>query len=84
MNYGKRGIVKVQKSLTSKTIKFKKLFIVTALKLLLVSALSLVIVGVCFGIGAFKGILSSAPDVDPATVLPRDLPRSYTTPRATS
>lgn len=71
MNYGKRGIVKVQKSLTSKTIKFKKLFLVSALKLILVGALSLVIVGVCFGIGAFKGILSSAPDVDPAAVLPQ-------------
>lgn len=71
MNYGKRGIVKVQKSLTSKTIKFKKLFFVTALKLLLVGALSVVIVGVCFGIGAFKGILSSAPDVDPTAVLPQ-------------
>ncbi|MDE7200994.1 MAG: transglycosylase domain-containing protein [Lachnospiraceae bacterium] len=71
MNYGKRGIVKVQKSLTSKTIKFKKLFLVSALKLILVGALSLVVVGVCFGIGAFKGILSSAPDVDPAAVLPQ-------------
>ncbi|MDE7418484.1 MAG: transglycosylase domain-containing protein [Lachnospiraceae bacterium] len=71
MNYGKRGIVKVQKSLTSKTIKFKNLFLVSALKLILVGALSLVIVGVCFGIGAFKGILSSAPDVDPAAVLPQ-------------
>ena len=29
------------------------------------------IVGVCFGIGAFKGILNSAPDVDPAAVLPQ-------------
>ena len=71
MNYGKRGIIKVQKSLTSKTIKFKKLFFVTALKLLLVGALSLMIVGVCFGIGAFKGILSSAPEVDPASVFPQ-------------
>ncbi len=71
MNYGKRGIVKVQKSLTSKTIKIKKLFVVSLLKLMLVGVLSLAIVGVCFGIGAFKGILSSTPDVDPAAVLPQ-------------
>ena len=38
---------------------------------MLVGALSVVIVGACFGIGAFKGILSAAPDVDPAAVLPR-------------
>ena len=71
MNYGKRGTTKIQKSLTSKTIKFKKMFFVTALKILLIGTLSIMVVGVCFGIGAFKGILSSAPDVDPATVLPR-------------
>lgn len=71
MNYGKRGISKVQKSLTSKSIKFKKMFLVSALKLMLVSVMSVMIVGVCFGIGAFKGILNSAPDVDPAAVLPQ-------------
>lgn len=71
MNYGKRGISKVQKSLTSKSIKFKKMFLVSALKLILVSVMSVMIVGVCFGIGAFKGILNSAPDVDPAAVLPQ-------------
>ncbi|MDE5698749.1 MAG: PBP1A family penicillin-binding protein [Lachnospiraceae bacterium] len=71
MNYGKRGTAKIQKSLTSKTIKFKKMFIVSALKIVLIGALSIMVVGVCFGIGAFKGILSSAPDVDPAAVLPQ-------------
>ncbi len=71
MNYGKRGISKVQKSLTSKTIKFQKLFFVSALKVILVAALSTAVIGICLGIGAFKGILSSAPDVDPSTVLPR-------------
>ncbi len=71
MNYGKRGISKVQKSLTSKSIKFKKMFLVSVLKLILVGVMSTMIVGICFGIGAFKGILNSAPDVDPATVLPQ-------------
>ena len=63
MNYGKRGISKVQKSLTSKTIKFKKMFFVTALKVILVVVLSTGVIGICLGIGAFKGILSSAPDL---------------------
>lgn len=71
MNYGKKGISKVQKSLTSKTIKFKKMFGVSVLKLILIAAMSIAVIGVCLGIGMFKGILSSAPDVDPAAVLPQ-------------
>lgn len=70
MNYGKKGISKIQKSLTSKKIKLKKMVIVTTLKLLIVAALSTVVIGICFGLGMFKGILSSAPDINPASVLP--------------
>lgn len=70
MNYGKRGIHKIQKSLTSKSIKFKKMFFVTALRLLIAAVLSLGVIGVCFVVGVFKGILYSTPDIDPASVLP--------------
>lgn len=71
MNYGKKGISKIQKSLTSKTIKFKKMCIVSVLRLMLAAALSLMIIGICLGIGAFKGILSSAPEIDPDQVFPQ-------------
>ncbi len=47
------------------------MFLVSVLKLILVGVMSTMIVGICFGIGAFKGILNSAPDVDPAAVLPQ-------------
>ncbi|MBD5451892.1 MAG: PBP1A family penicillin-binding protein [Lachnospiraceae bacterium] len=70
MNYGKKGISKIQKSLTSKKIKLKKMVVVTALKLILVAMLSMAVVGICLGLGMFKGILSSVPDIDPASVLP--------------
>ncbi len=70
MNYGKKGITKVQKSLTSKKIKLKKMVIVTALKLVLIAALSMAVIGICCGLGMFKGILSSTPDIDPVSVLP--------------
>lgn len=70
MNYGKRGISKIQKSLTSKKIKLKKMVVVTTLKLILVALLSVAVVGICLGLGMFKGILSSVPDIDPASVLP--------------
>ncbi|MCD8039653.1 MAG: PBP1A family penicillin-binding protein [Lachnospiraceae bacterium] len=70
MNYGKKGISKIQKSLTSKKTKLKKMVVVTALKLVLLAVLSAAVIAVCFGLGMFKGLLSSAPDVDPASVLP--------------
>ncbi len=70
MNYGKKGISKIQKSLTSKKIKLKKMIIVTTLKLVLVAALSTAVIGICLGLGMFKGILSSVPDIDPVSVLP--------------
>ena len=70
MNYGKKGISKIQKSLTSKKIKLKKMVVVTALKLVLIAMLSTAVVGICLGLGMFKGILSSVPDIDPASVLP--------------
>lgn len=70
MNYGRKGIHKIQKSLTSKTIKLKKLCFISALKLLLVVVISIGITGACFAIGAFKGILYSAPDIDVVSVMP--------------
>ncbi len=71
MNYGKRGVAKIQKSLTSTSIKFKKMFFVTLLKLLLASMLSVVVIGTCMAIGMFKGILSSTIDMDPSQVIPK-------------
>ncbi|MCM1182693.1 MAG: PBP1A family penicillin-binding protein [Roseburia sp.] len=70
MNYGKKGIHKIRKSLTSKSIKFKKMLFVTALKLSLMAVLAMVIIGGCLAIGVFKGILRSTPDIDPVSVMP--------------
>ena len=49
------------------------MFLVSVLKLILVGVMSTMIVGICFGIGAFKGILNSAPDVDPALCVNKEL-----------
>lgn len=70
MNYGKKGIHKIQKSLTSKSVKLKKMCCISALKLILVSLLAFGIVGACFGIGMFKGILYSAPEITNLSVIP--------------
>ena len=70
MNYGKRGIRKAQKSLTSKTVKFKRMCFISALKLVLVALIAFCIIGICFGLGAFKGILRSAPSISNVKVIP--------------
>jgi penicillin-binding protein 1A len=70
MNYGKKGISSIQKSLTSKSIKLKKMFFVTLLKIILTCIIAMVIVGACLGIGMFKGIISSAPEINKDDVLP--------------
>lgn len=70
MNYGKKGIKKAQHSLTSKTIKLKKMCMTMILKLFLVAAMGVVIIGICLGFGMFKGILDSAPDITGLDVTP--------------
>lgn len=70
MNYGKKGIAKMQKSLTSKSVKLKKMFFVSILKLMITTMLALIVIGACMGIGMFNGILRSTPAVDPNQVIP--------------
>lgn len=70
MNYGKKGITKIQKSLTSKSVKLKRMCCVSALKLFLLSMLAVVIIVGCLGIGAFQGILYSAPSIENISIIP--------------
>ncbi len=70
MNYGKKSIRRKQRQLNSKSIKFSKMFLLTFMKAILVCLLSACIVGVCLGIGMFKGILASAPDISSLDVTP--------------
>ncbi len=70
MNYGKRGVVKKQKALTSKSTKLKKMCCISALKLILLGMLSVFIIVASLGLGAFKGIISSAPDISTVQVIP--------------
>lgn len=70
MNYGKKGVRKKQQALNSKSIKMKKMFTVTLLKAVLVVLLSVGVIGICAGIGVFRGIISSAPDISNIDVSP--------------
>ena len=70
MNYSKKGIRKKQQQLNSKSTKFGKMFLLTFLKAFLICCLTVVIVVGCLGIGMFKGILASAPDISNLDVTP--------------
>ncbi|HKM34748.1 MAG TPA: PBP1A family penicillin-binding protein [Lachnospiraceae bacterium] len=70
MNYGKRGVRAKQKELTSKSSKWGKKITFTFVKVLLIGIIAVGIIGVSAGIGAFKGIIASAPDINVNDVAP--------------
>lgn len=70
MNYSKKGIRKKQQQLNSKSTKVGKMFMLTFLKAFLICCLGVVILAACLGIGMFKGILASAPDISNLDVTP--------------
>ncbi|MBQ7065791.1 MAG: transglycosylase domain-containing protein, partial [Lachnospiraceae bacterium] len=70
MNYSKKGIRKKQRKLNSKSTKFGKLFLLTFMKAFLACILAVIVIGGCMGIGMFKGILASAPDISSLNVVP--------------
>lgn len=63
MNYGRKSIQKKAKQLTSKGTMIHKKILVTCCKALLICVLILAVTGICAGIGVFKGIIDSAPDI---------------------
>ena len=70
MNYSRRGIRKKQQQLNSKSVKIKKMLGITIIKALLVSGISLGVIATCLGIGMFKGIIATAPDISTIDVTP--------------
>ncbi|MBQ7972639.1 MAG: PBP1A family penicillin-binding protein [Lachnospiraceae bacterium] len=70
MNYGIKGVKKKQEALNSKNTKVKKMGSVLFLKVLFTCAIAGCILLCCVGIGMFKGILSSAPDISELDVVP--------------
>ena len=70
MNYGKKGVRAKQKELNSKATKWGRKIAFTCVKVLLVGIIAAGIIGASAGIGAFKGIIASAPDIDVNDVAP--------------
>lgn len=70
MNYGKKGVREKQKALNSKSVRWGKKFILLCLKVGLVLIIGGGIIGLCAGIGVFRGILATAPDASNLNVSP--------------
>lgn len=70
MNYTRHGVKKKQRQLNSKGTKIRKMFGITFIKAALICLISFAVLGCAFGIGIFKGILSSAPDISTLDVTP--------------
>lgn len=69
MNYSKKGVKVRQKELNSTTVKLGKKVKLSIVKVLLLCVLGVGIIGMSAGIGLFKGIIDSAPDL-PESVSP--------------
>lgn len=70
MNFGKKGIRQKQKALNSHSVKWGKKFSLLIPKAILVLAIAGIIIGTSAGIGVFRGILNSAPDISHIDVSP--------------
>lgn len=70
MNYGKKGIHNRQKELNSPTGRWSRKVLLFLLELALAAVISVCVVGAAAGIGAFRGILVSAPDMANLDVSP--------------
>ena len=70
MNYGKKGVSRKQKKLTSKSAMVGKKLTITFFKAFLVGLVAVAVVLICAGIGVLKGVIDSAPDISNIDISP--------------
>ncbi len=70
MNYSRKGVRAKKRALNAKSPKIGRKAALLALKLFLVSAVGLSVILASAGIGMFKGILASTPQITPGDVAP--------------
>lgn len=70
MNYSKKGVRKKQQALHSTGKKWSRKITFTFVQVFLVALIGVAIIGTSAGIGAFKGILDTAPDIGNIDVTP--------------
>lgn len=70
MNYSKRGVRKKQKALNAKGGKWGKKLGFTFVQVIILFFISIAVIGASAGIGVFKGVLATAPDIGNIDVTP--------------
>lgn len=70
MNYGKKAISKKRNALISSSSMMGKRAHVSFIRVLFISLITLCVVVACLGLGAFKGVIDNAPDVDDVDIMP--------------
>ena len=70
MNYSKKGVRKKQQALHSTGKKWSRKITFTFVQVFLIALIGIAIIGTSAGIGAFKGILDTAPDIGNIDVTP--------------
>ena len=70
MNYGKKSVSKKRNSLISRTAMMGKRAHVSFIRVLFVALITVCVVVGCVGIGAFRGIIDNAPDVNDVDISP--------------
>ncbi len=70
MNYGKKGVRKKQQALHSTGKKWSRKVAFAFVQVFLIAMIGVCIIGASAGIGAFKGILATAPDISNIDVTP--------------
>ncbi|WP_081669761.1 transglycosylase domain-containing protein [Butyrivibrio sp. AE3006] len=70
MNFGRKGIRDQQQELLSATTKWGKKISLISLELMLIAFIGLGVIGVAAGIGVFRGIIDTAPEIGNISVTP--------------
>lgn len=70
MDYGKKSTSRKRNALISRSSMLGQLAHVSFLRVLFIALITIFVVGVCLGVGAFKGIVDNAPDVDGIDIMP--------------
>ena len=83
MNYGKKSVKQKKKALQSTSSKLGRKCLLTFSKVLLLCVIAIGIIGICAGLGVFKGIIDSAPTITLEVATPPDTLPLFMTARET-
>lgn len=70
MNYGKKGVRNKQKALNATSVKWGKKIAFIFVQVFLIALIGIAVIGCSAGIGIFKGVIATAPDIGNIDVTP--------------